>query len=50
VYDSVRRAGGECAAVFRARALSRCRQAQHLGYVWDGARIAAVYEKKILRQ
>jgi RES domain-containing protein len=49
-YDSVRRAGGECAAVFRPRALSRCRQAQHLGYVWDGERIATVYEKKILRE
>ena len=31
VYDSVRRAGGECVAVFRPRALSRCQQAQHLG-------------------
>lgn len=50
VYDSVRRAGGECVAVFRPRALSRCQQAQHLGYVWDGTRIATVYEKKILRQ
>jgi hypothetical protein len=49
-YDSVRRPGGECAAVFRPRALSRCQQAQHLGYVWDGSRIATVYEKRILRQ
>jgi hypothetical protein len=50
VYDSVRRHGGECAAVFRPRALSRCQQAQHLGYLWDGRRITTVYEKRILRQ
>lgn len=49
VYDSVRRAGGECAAVFRPRALSRCQQTQHLAYVWDGSRISTVYEKKLLR-
>jgi RES domain-containing protein len=49
-YDSVRRKGGECAAVFRPRALSRCQQAQHLGYLWDGERIATVYEKKILKR
>lgn len=48
-YDSVRRAGGECVAAFRPRALSGCRQAEHLGYVWDGERIATVYEKRILR-
>ena len=49
-YDSVRRIGGECAAVFRPRALSRCQQTQHLAYVWDGSRIATVYEKKLLRR
>jgi hypothetical protein len=49
-YDSVRRSGGECAAVFRPRALSRCQQTQHLAYVWDGTRISTVYEKKVLRR
>jgi len=49
-YDSVRRAGGECVAAFRPRALSSCKQAEHLGYVWDGERIATVYEKRILRR
>lgn len=49
-YDSVRRAGGECAAVLRPPALAKCQQAQHLGYIWDGERIATVYEKKILRE
>ncbi len=49
-YDSVRREGGECAAVLRPRALADCKQAEHLGYVWDGERIAFVYEKKVLRR
>lgn len=46
VYDSVRRTGGECAAVFRPRLLSNARQERHLCYVWDGQRIASVYEKR----
>lgn len=50
VYHSVRREGGECIAVFRPRLISRCQQAQHLGYVWDGTRIALVYQKKVLRE
>ncbi|MGH7505660.1 MAG: RES family NAD+ phosphorylase [Longimicrobiales bacterium] len=48
-YDSVRWVGGECAAVFRPRALSDCRQAEHLVYVWDGERIVEVYEKRLFR-
>lgn len=47
-YDSVRRQGGACVAVFRARLLSNCRQERHLCYVWDGRRIASVYEKRAL--
>ena len=47
-WDSVRQAGGECAALFRPRALGNCRQERHLAYVWDGARIAGVYEKRAL--
>ena len=46
VYDSVRRAGGECAAVFRPPILSNVRQGKHLCYVWDGRTIATVYEKR----
>lgn len=49
VYDSVRREGGECVAIYRPRAIVRCQQAQHLAYVWDGRRISSVYEKKVLR-
>lgn len=44
-YDSVRRDGGECVAVFRPPLLSNSRQERHLCYVWDGARITTVYEK-----
>lgn len=47
-YDSVRLQSGECVAVFRARLLSNCRQERHLCYVWDGQRIASVYEKRAL--
>lgn len=48
VYDSVRHEGGQCVAVFRPRALSNCRQAEHLGYQWDGNAIASVYRKSLL--
>jgi len=45
VYDSVRDPGGQCAAVFRPRALSRCREIGHLLYHWDGTRIGAVFQE-----
>lgn len=48
VYSSVRRTGGECAAVFRPRLLSNCRQERHLSYIWDGAQISGIYEKRSL--
>ncbi|WP_417841565.1 RES family NAD+ phosphorylase [Terasakiella sp.] len=48
VYDSVRNPEGECIAAFKPRAISNCRQANHLYFLWDGDRIAQVYEKKIL--
>jgi len=47
VYQSVRHDGGECAAVFRPRLLSNCRQERHLCYVWDGTAIATIYEKRM---
>jgi hypothetical protein len=47
-YDSVRHENGTCVAVLRPRAIRDCKQAEHLGYVWDGTRIALVYEKRIL--
>jgi hypothetical protein len=49
VFDSVRHPGGECAAVLRPRAITGCRQGLHLAYVWDGTRIALVYEKRTFR-
>jgi RES domain len=49
VYRSVRDADGECVALMRPKSLSRCRQAQHLCYVWNGERIWQVYEKSELR-
>ena len=45
-YDSVRHAGGVCVGVFRPRILSNCIQGTHFCYVWDGAQIKTVYEKK----
>ena len=46
-YDSVRRDGGECAAVFRPPLLANARQERHLCHVWDGRQIATVYEKRL---
>ena len=45
-YDSVRRNGGECVAVFRPPLLSNARQERHLCYVWNGLQIETVYEKR----
>ena len=44
-YDSVRRAGGQCVAVFVARALAHARPAGHLSLHWDGQRISHWFEK-----
>lgn len=43
-YDSVRRSGGECVALFRPRALTNVRQGAHLIYKWNGEAIGQVYE------
>jgi RES domain-containing protein len=48
-YDSVRRDGGQCVAVLRPRALSACRQAEHLIYRWNGREVAEVFEKRLYR-
>jgi hypothetical protein len=45
-YDSVRQDGGQCVAIFRPRRIRSCRESLHLTYVWDGTRIAQVYEKR----
>lgn len=43
VYDSVRRAGGLCVAMFRARLVTKCRQGPHICLVWDGSAITGWY-------
>jgi hypothetical protein len=43
-FDSVRRVGGQCVAVFRPRLVQNVRQNVHLRYAWDGACISEVYE------
>jgi hypothetical protein len=41
-YPSVRRAGGQCAAVFRPQVVQACRIMKLMNYLWDGARIVGV--------
>lgn len=43
-FESVRRTGGECLAVFRPRLVQNVRQSVHLRYAWDGNSITRVYE------
>jgi hypothetical protein len=45
-FDSVRRPGGECVALFRPRLVQNVRQSVHLRYAWDGQSIAHVYEMR----
>jgi hypothetical protein len=45
VYDSVRRAQGQCVAVFKPRALSKATAAGHIGLHWDGRTISHWFEK-----
>lgn len=45
VYNSVRRAQGQCVAVFQPRALSKATAAGHIGLHWDGRAISHWFEK-----
>jgi hypothetical protein len=45
VYRSVRHEGGECIAAFKPQAVSIPIAGAALAYVWDGEKIAKVYEK-----
>jgi hypothetical protein len=47
-FNSVRRPGGECVAVFRPRLIQNVRQGIHLRYAWDGRSIAHVYEMRAI--
>jgi RES domain-containing protein len=49
VYDSVRREGGLCVAMFRPRLVAPARQGPHICYIWDGKAIAGWYEKSAVR-
>ncbi|MGH8192181.1 MAG: RES family NAD+ phosphorylase [Rhodanobacteraceae bacterium] len=50
VYDSVRRKGGECAALFYPDLARPCVQGKHLMYRWDGEKIAQVLEVSAVRR
>lgn len=43
-YDSLRHAGGECAAIFRPSLLSDCRVTWRITCTWDGERVTALQE------
>jgi hypothetical protein len=47
-FDSVRRIGGECVAIFRPRLVQNVRQSVHLRYAWDGNAISEVYEIRVV--
>lgn len=47
VFWSVRAPHNQNIAIFRPTLLSQCRQERHLEYVWDGACITHVFEKKL---
>ena len=44
VYPSVRRAGGECIAAFRPRAVGLPRQERHLKFRWNGDRVDRYFD------
>jgi hypothetical protein len=46
VYDSVRKAGGQCVAAFWPDCVGPCMQGMHYEYHWDGATISRVMELK----
>jgi hypothetical protein len=48
VYDSVRREGGECVAVFRPRCIGPCKSLKQVILRWDGEAITAVLETQRL--
>jgi hypothetical protein len=47
-YDSLRREGGECVAVFRPRCIGPCRRVKQLIFRWDGEAITSVLETRQL--
>jgi hypothetical protein len=47
-YNSVRKKGGHAIAIFKPKLISSCLQERHLEYIWDGAYIRQVFEKRLL--
>ncbi|MBX9771381.1 MAG: RES family NAD+ phosphorylase [Candidatus Obscuribacterales bacterium] len=45
VYSSVRKAGGECVAVFRPTVITNFREDMTITYRWDGTRITGRFRK-----
>lgn len=45
-YKSVR-GKGDCYALFKPTLISKCNQASHFGYIWDGNAIVTVYKKEL---
>ena len=43
LYDSVRRAAGECVAVFRPRCVVTCLDGERIIYEWDGRRFTRTF-------
>jgi hypothetical protein len=50
VYDSVRRSGGLCVAIFRPKLVSPCKQGPHICFIWDGDAIVGWYEKSAVKK
>jgi RES domain len=46
VYSSVRLEAGQCAGVFRPRAVSHAVSAAHIALHWDGQRVTHWYQKQ----
>jgi hypothetical protein len=44
VFDSMRKPGGTCLAIFRPTVLTKPRQERHFAFVWDGERVSEVIE------
>jgi hypothetical protein len=49
VYHSVRAAGTNY-ALFKPNKIHKCQQGTHFSYVWDGEKIATVYQKVIRKE
>jgi len=49
LWLSLRRTGGECAAIFDPNTLRACRHETYLTFRWNGQEVDQVYERRILK-